>query len=96
MTDEERDARLMRMEQMLSALVERQQVRDWYTTHEFAKTVGKAEFTVREWGRLGRISAEKRKSGRGAFASWVVSHQELLRYQREGLLRHAGKTEIQQ
>jgi hypothetical protein len=94
MTDNERDERLNRIEQMLCALVERQQVRDWYTTEQIAQLVGKAEFTVREWARLGRISAEKRKSGRGAFASWVVSHQELLRYQREGLLGHGAKTEI--
>ena len=44
MTDDERDERLVRMEQMLSALVERQQVRDWYTTEEFAKTIGKAGY----------------------------------------------------
>jgi hypothetical protein len=48
--------------------------------------VGKAEFTVREWCRHGRIKAEKRLSGRGAHPSWVVSHVELLRFQREGLL----------
>jgi hypothetical protein len=60
MTDIERDERLTRIEQMLSALVERQQVRDWYTTEQIAQLVGKAEFTVREWARLGRISAEKR------------------------------------
>jgi Helix-turn-helix domain len=95
MTDEERDARLIRMEQMLSALIERQQVRDWYTTEQVAQLVGKAEFTVREWARLGRIKAEKRKSGRGAFASWVVSHQELLRYQREGLQCSGAKAQLQ-
>lgn len=44
------------------------------------------EFTVREWCRLGRIRAEKGQSGRGAFPAWVIAHQELLRYQREGLL----------
>ena len=82
------EERLSRIEQMLAMLVERQTVRDWYTTDQFAQLVGKAEFTIREWCRLGRVRAEKRKSGRGAFASWVISHQELLRYQREGLLRH--------
>ncbi len=80
------DERLDKIESMLTALVERQQVREWYTTEQFAQLVGKAEFTVREWARLGRIKAEKRKSGRGAFSSWVISHPELLRYQREGLL----------
>ena len=71
---------------MLLVLVERQTVREWYTTEEFARMVGKAEFTVREWCRLGRVHAEKRRSGRGAFSAWVISHQELLRFQREGLL----------
>ncbi len=58
----------------------------WYSTDEFAQLVGKAEFTVREWCRHGRIKAEKRMSGRGADPAWVISHQELLRYQKEGLL----------
>jgi hypothetical protein len=80
------DERLDQIEELLLVLVERQQVRDWYTTEQVAQLVKKAEFTVREWCRLGRIRAEKRHSGRGAHPAWVVSHQELLRYQREGLL----------
>ena len=83
--DTELAARLERIERMLGALVERQTARDWYTTEEFARMVGKSEFTVREWCRLGRIHGVKRRSGRGAFASWVVAHDELLRYQRDGL-----------
>jgi hypothetical protein len=67
-------------------LVEREQVRDWYTTQEFANAVGKAEFTIREYCRLGRLRAEKRRSGRGAYPQWVISNAELLRFQREGLL----------
>lgn len=78
--------RLDRIEAALTALVERQTVKDWYTTEEVARLVGKAEFTVREWCRLGRIRAEKKGSGRGKFQSWVVSHAELQRVQREGLL----------
>jgi hypothetical protein len=78
--------RLSRMEAMLTALVERQTIKDFYTTDEFAKLTGKAEFTVREWCRLGRVQASKRKSGRGAHAAWVISHASLLRYQQEGLL----------
>lgn len=80
------DERLERIESLLAVLVERQTVRDWYSIEEFSRLVGKAEFTCREWCRLGRIHAEKRQSGRGAHAAWVVSHAELLRYQREGLL----------
>ncbi len=50
------------------------------------KLVGKSCFTCREWCRLVRIRAEKKLSGRGAYARWVVPHAELLRYQKEGLL----------
>ncbi len=81
------EERLEKVEAMLAVLVDRQTVREWYTTHEFAKIVGKAEFTIREYCRLGRLRAEKRQSGRGAYPQWVLSHAELLRYQREGLLR---------
>ncbi len=80
------DERLEKIESMLGVLVERQAVRDWYTTLEFARTVGKAEFTVREYCRLGRLQAEKRQSGRGAYPQWVLSQAELERYRRNGLL----------
>ena len=80
------EERLQSIEAMLVVLVERQQVREWYTTHEFARTVGTAEFTIREYCRLGRLRAEKRQSGRGAYPQWVLSNAELERYQREGLL----------
>jgi len=81
------EERLEKIEAMLVVLVERHQVREWYSVDEFARTVGRAEFTCREWCRTGRIKAEKKQSGRGAHASWVISHEELQRYQREGLLR---------
>lgn len=71
---------------MLATLLKREMVRDWYTTEQFAKLVGLAEFTVREHCRHGRLNAEKRRSGRGAYCSWVISHQELQRYQQHGLL----------
>ena len=79
------DERLERIESMLVTLVEQQTIREWYSTDQVAQIVGKSEFTVREWARLGRIDAQKRRSGRGAYASWVISHAELMRYQREGL-----------
>ena len=78
--------RLERIEQRLDALLAKESPKDWYTPSELAVVLKKSEFTVREWCRLGRISAEKRKSGRGAHANWVVPHNELLRYQRHGLL----------
>jgi hypothetical protein len=82
----ELSARLDRLEEMLNVLVERQTIKDYYEIDEFARLVGKAPFTCREWARLGRIRAEKRQSGRGSHSQWVVGHPELLRYQRNGLL----------
>lgn len=78
--------KLNRIESSLNALLQQRTVKDWYTVEEFSQILGKAEFTCREWCRNGRIHARKRKSGRGKFCSWVISHDELLRYQREGLL----------
>ena len=77
---------LMRVESMLCELLEHQPPREWYSTDQFAKEVGLAEVTVRGHCRLGRLNAQKQKSGRGAHAAWVLSRGELLRYQREGLL----------
>ncbi len=83
--------RLERIEAMLVVLVERNQVREWYSVEEFARLVGRSGFTVREWCRQGRLLAAKKESGRGAYTAWAISHEELLRYQREGL-RSAGRT----
>jgi|GEM_PF-1627748 len=88
--------RLAKIEGMLAVLVDREATREWYTTAEFARLVGKAEFTCREWCRRRRIRAEKRSSGRGSYPAWVISHQELLRYQREGLFPPStGGTQLQ-
>jgi hypothetical protein len=86
--------RLEHIEAMLLLLVERQTMREWYTTHEFARAVGKAEFTIREYCRLGRLRAEKRQNGRGAYPQWVLSHAELERYQRTGLLPNPKTCQI--
>ncbi|WP_240911044.1 hypothetical protein [Paludisphaera soli] len=80
------DERLERIEQKLDMILQRETIKDWYSTGEFGRLIGKAEFTVREHCRLGRLEAQKRRSGRGAHPAWVLSHQELLRYRREGLL----------
>jgi hypothetical protein len=79
-------ARLNRIEQALDLLVQQRAVKEWYSTAEVAKTLGRAEFTVREWCRLGRVQAEKKKCGRGVASEWIVSHAELTRVRNEGLL----------
>ncbi len=78
--------RLERIETLLNSLVEREQVKEFYSVEEFARLVGKAEFTCREWCRLGRIHATKKRSGRGKHFAWVISHDELSRFRKEGLL----------
>jgi hypothetical protein len=78
--------RLGNLETMLAKLVVRGTAREWYSTDEVAQILGKAKFTVREWCRHGRVHCEKKKDGRGSHYSWVISHEELLRIQREGLL----------
>jgi Helix-turn-helix domain len=80
------EERLEELRSMVLLLVERQQVREYYSVEEFARIVGRAPFTVRQWANNGRILASKKESGRGAYASWAISHSELLRFQREGLL----------
>ena len=77
--------RLGKMESTLELLVQQKTVKDWYTTGEVAKILAKAEFTVREWCRLGRVEAGKRACGRGPTQEWIISHTELVRIQNEGL-----------
>lgn len=79
-------ARLEKIEALLAALVEQRTVKDWYSTGEVAAILGRAEFTVREWCRLGRVRAGKKKSGRGPASEWIISHEELTRVRNEGLL----------
>jgi hypothetical protein len=47
--------RLERIESLLQSLVEQRTVKEWYSTAEVARLLGMAEFTVREWCRLGRV-----------------------------------------
>jgi len=79
-------ARLAKIETLLAELVAQRMIKEWYTTAEVAAILGKAEFTVREWCRLRRVHAEKKRCGRGVASEWIVSHAELTRIRNEGLL----------
>ena len=79
-------ARLEKIEEAISALINEKSAKEWYTTAEVAKILDKAEFTVREWCRLGRVFASKRDCGRGNAREWIISHDELQRIRNEGLL----------
>jgi DNA-directed RNA polymerase specialized sigma24 family protein len=85
-TREEILERLDRIETVLSKLVAQREVKASYTTAETAKIMDRAEFTVREWCRQGRVHAEKRLTGRGRSKEWIISREELERIQNEGLL----------
>lgn len=61
-------------------------VKEFYTTAEVAKLLGKRPYTVREWCRLARVRAEKTHAGRGLDEEWRIAHEELMRLQNEGLL----------
>ena len=60
--------------------------KEWFTVAEAAQLLGKQPFTIREWCRLHRIEAKKRKCGRGRTSEWVISSEEIERYLNEGLL----------
>ena len=85
-TDLDLAERLERIETLLQSLLQERTIKEWYTTAEIAKLLGKADFTVREWCRLGRICARKKKCGRGMASEWIISHDELMRIRNEGLL----------
>lgn len=72
--------------EMKCLLIGQRTFKEFYTTAEAAEMLGKAEFTVREWCRHGRVKAQKQGSGRGKHQAWVISNGELQRLQREGLL----------
>ena len=80
------EERLERIERLLSSLIDRQQVKEWYSVDELARITGRSVFTCREWCRLGRIAAEKRACVRGVHPEWRISHEEVRRYQCDGLL----------
>ncbi len=81
-----------RMTKIEAVLIARSQndSKEWYSVAETADALGKARFTVREWCRHGRINCQKRASGRGAHSEWMISREEIERYQNEGLLRRCS------
>jgi hypothetical protein len=75
-----------RLHAKMDCLVVHRVPKEWYTTAEIATLVKREPFTVREWCRHHRVHAEKRAAGRGKHKEWMISHDELLRFQNEGLL----------
>jgi hypothetical protein len=79
------EERLAIIEALLRDLVGQKQAKDFYSTAEVAERAGRSEYQVREWCRTGRLEALKRNSGRGRSKEWMISHDELVRYQSHGL-----------
>ena len=67
--------RLDRIETLLAELIHQKFQKEWYSTNDVAELTGRAEFTVREWCRLGRITAEKEANRRKR--EWRISHEEV-------------------
>jgi transposase len=78
--------RLTRIEAALQTLLREKTVKEWYSTAEVASILGKSDYTVREWCRLGRVSASKKAHARGAHPEWLIGHKELQRLRNVGLL----------
>lgn len=83
--------RLDRIEETLAVLVTRQTVQEWYDTKTAAEMLDRSPYSVREWCRLGRVHAEKRRCGRGTAKEWMISHEEIQRFKAEGLLPINGR-----
>jgi Helix-turn-helix domain len=82
--------KLNRIEAALEVVVRTRKEKELYTVAEVAERLGKAEFTVRQWCRFGRVHARKRACGRGPTQEWVIPHEELQRLENEGLLPLRG------
>ena len=78
--------RLARIEAILAALAGRRAAQEWYSTAELGRQLGRAEYTVREWCRQGRVRASRTAHARGPHPEWRVAHAEVERVRREGLL----------
>jgi len=79
-------AEVKQLREKLDVLVDRQIVKDFYSTEEFANLKGLEPKTVRDNLNAGRLNGIKRRDGHGRSQRWAIPHVELLRYEREGLL----------
>jgi hypothetical protein len=79
-------AMLSRLEAKIDALTSQRAVKEWYTIPEAAKQLNKSAYHLRSNCRDGRILARKKPyPGRGGKPEWLISHDELIRTQCEGL-----------
>lgn len=74
-----------RLAELRDLLLNQRTVKDFYTTAEAAELLGRSDYTVREWCRLGRVAGQKRACGRGTALEWIIPHAELERLRNQGL-----------
>jgi len=79
------EERLERIESLLSRLIGKEPAKEAYSVADVAKIVGRSQFQVREWCRLGRIKAKKKECGRSRAKEWMIPAGELAAYQSFGL-----------
>lgn len=82
--------RIDRLESKLDQLLTKEAVREFYTTAQFADRVGKSKDTIAGHCQNGRIRATRKRNGRGGKLEYSISHDELLRFERDGLLPPQG------
>lgn len=73
-----------KLDKIAALLTQQKTIKDWYSTAEVAERLSRAEFTVREWCRLGHCKAEKKKPYRGGKKQWMIPHDELLKLESDG------------
>lgn len=76
---------LRRSESLLNDLADSAVTREWYTVLQLAERWDKSTYTIADWCRTGRLLAERANSGHGPHKSWRIAHEEVRRYEREGL-----------
>lgn len=74
MVHDDLQVRLERIEALLTRLTEQAPVREFYTVEQAAERLGLAAWTVRNRCRLGKILAEKDRSGQ-----WIIHCGEVER-----------------
>lgn len=79
------EEQLREIREKLDMLLSAQAVREHYTVAQAAAILGRSEYRIRDHCRNGRIKASRRMESHGPHREWVISHEEVMRCQREGL-----------